>query len=215
MEKKEYTPVVVVAVAVAICFGFAACGVACFTLAQSSSGLRRDLSEARQQLLAQNQALSDQRHDLSEARGQLAAANDKLADAQKSNHTLNKELTDMRSKLRESEEASAEHFQHFDFSRPVVPREVAAADSIEGQLRADGKRWEMAPGPIVEGVFVQDTLEGRLNQPKGRGCLGKVVSMEPFGDGRLRATVDFGRGFLEAIFTSELSPIHFVGPEVR
>jgi len=76
-------------------------------------------------------------------------------------------------------------------------------------------RLEPAPGQIVVGMYVQDTLEGRLNRPKGRGRIGKVVSIEPYAEGRLGATMDFGRGYVTHSFLTELTPIRFVEPDVR
>jgi hypothetical protein len=52
---------------------------------------------------------------------------------------------------------------------PWSSSEVAAADSVEGQLRAQGKRWVQTTGEITERACVQDILEGRLGQPEGRG----------------------------------------------
>ncbi|HSY42545.1 MAG TPA: hypothetical protein VK811_01455 [Candidatus Acidoferrum sp.] len=84
----------------------------------------------------------------------------------------------------------------------------AAADSVEGQLRTAGKGWIKATGEIKAGSYVQDILEGRLNQPLGRGAIGKVVYVA-FGDGgQLDAMVDFGRGYRVGIHESELSLVN-------
>ena len=51
--------------------------------------------------------------------------------------------------------------------------EVAAADSVQGQLQSQGKQWVRSTGEITVGAYVQDLLEGRLDQPKGRAPLGR------------------------------------------
>jgi hypothetical protein len=84
--------------------------------------------------------------------------------------------------------------------------EAAAPDSIEGQLRSQGKSWVRTEGEITVGAYVQDLLKGRLDQPKGRGTIGKVVSVSPGDNGQPSATVDFGR-YSVGIFFSELCPV--------
>lgn len=81
----------------------------------------------------------------------------------------------------------------------------AAADSVEGKLRAEGKHWVRTDGQIVPGVYVQDIFEGRLNQPTGRGAVGKVLVVGPNDEGAQCATVDFGRGYLAGVKFSELA----------
>lgn len=93
---------------------------------------------------------------------------------------------------------------------PWTSSQAAAADSIEGQLRAQGKRWEKTAGDIKAGAYVQDTLEGRLNQPEGRGAIGKVVSVSTDNNGQQVATVDFGRKYSVPISFSELSLVNIV-----
>jgi len=97
---------------------------------------------------------------------------------------------------------------------PWTSSEVAAGDSVEGQLRAQGKRWVQTTGQITVGAYVQDTLEGRLGQPKGRGAVGKVVSISTGNDDVQVAVVDFGRGYSPGISLSELIPVSVV-PEDR
>jgi len=213
MEKKEHTPVFAMAAIVATFLGVTACGIVCFTLAQSVKSQRRELGKAREQLGELAQSLSSQRQDLNTAREQLADVNGKLAEARKGNQTLSQQMTEIQSKLHEREAVTEMPFPQFNF--PVAAPDVAAADSLEGQLKADGKHWEPAPGQIVVGMYVQDTLEGRLNRPKGRGRIGKVVSIEPYAEGRLGATMDFGRGYVTHSFLTELTPIRFVEPDVR
>ncbi len=45
--------------------------------------------------------------------------------------------------------------------------QVAAPDSVEGQLRSEGIVLGSDRGEIGVGVYVQDILEGRLDQPEG------------------------------------------------
>jgi hypothetical protein len=87
--------------------------------------------------------------------------------------------------------------------------EIAAPDSVEGKLRSQGKRW-VRTGGITVGAYVQDIFEGRLDQPKGRGAIGKVVSLSKGGDGKPVAMVDFGRGYTVGIFLSELCLVSIV-----
>jgi hypothetical protein len=83
-----------------------------------------------------------------------------------------------------------------------------AADSVEGQVRAGGKSWERTQDPVQSGIYVEDILQGRLNQPQGRGALGKVTATDVF-IGLDHAWVDFGRGCVEHIRVSELRPVRF------
>jgi hypothetical protein len=87
---------------------------------------------------------------------------------------------------------------------PLAPSNIlpAAPDSIEGKLRAGGKYWKPVDAPFVVGGYVEDMLKDRLNQPAGRGFIGKVTDMN--GDA---ATVDFGRGYSAGIFLKELRPV--------
>ena len=88
--------------------------------------------------------------------------------------------------------------------------EVAAPDSIEGQLRAQGKHWVKITGEITVGAYVQDILEGRLDQPKGRGAIGKVTFISTGNNGVPAAMVDFGRGNSAGINLSQLSLVGIV-----
>jgi len=83
--------------------------------------------------------------------------------------------------------------------------EVAAADSVQGQLQAQGKQWVRTTSEIAVGAYVQDLLEGRLDQPMGRGAIGKVVSISTGNNNVKVAVVDFGRDYSVAISLSELS----------
>src|SRR5689334_8448762 len=71
----------------------------------------------------------------------------------------------------------------------------AAPGSVEAKLRARGKTWTRTNDEIKPGSYVQDTLEGRLNQPIGRGAIGKVVFVAKGDNDQLDAMVDFGRGY--------------------
>jgi hypothetical protein len=93
---------------------------------------------------------------------------------------------------------------------PWTSSEVAAADSVEGQLRSQGKHWVQTTGEITVGAYVQDILEGRLDQPKGRGAIGKVVSISTGNNDVPGAVVDFGRGYSVGINLSELSLVSVV-----
>jgi hypothetical protein len=93
---------------------------------------------------------------------------------------------------------------------PWTSSQAAAADSVEGQLRAQGKRWEKTAGDITAGAYVQDALEGRLNQPEGRGAVGKVVSVSTDANGQKVATVDFGRSYSVPISFPELLLVKIV-----
>ena len=92
--------------------------------------------------------------------------------------------------------------------------QVAAPDSLEGQLRSQGKYWVRTPGEITVGAYVQDILEGRLNQPMGRGAIGKVLSLSTV-NGRPTGTVEFGRGYSVPMFLSEVCLVRFIkeGPQ--
>jgi len=81
--------------------------------------------------------------------------------------------------------------------------DVASSGSVEGQLRASGQTWAKVSGTPVVGSYVQDILEGRMDQPQGRGAIGKVTSLG--NNGVDYAMVDFGNGYSVGINLSELS----------
>ena len=84
----------------------------------------------------------------------------------------------------------------------------AAPNSVEAQLRAKGKHWIKTGGSVVVGAYVQDTLEGRMNQPQGRGAIGKVIKVSGPNDAPPPcADVDFGRGYVTGIQFTELSVV--------
>jgi hypothetical protein len=88
--------------------------------------------------------------------------------------------------------------------------EVAADDSAEGQLRSQGKHWTRSTDRITAGTYVQDILEGRQGQPKGRGAIGRVTSIVNGDSGAPVAMVDFGRDYIVGIFLSELTLVTVV-----
>jgi hypothetical protein len=92
-------------------------------------------------------------------------------------------------------------FQTWTASQPV------AADSVEGQLRSHGKRWVRSNEPITIGSYVEDILDPRLNQPTGRGAVGKVLAISPPNGGPVAADVDFGRGYVTGIDVRELAAV--------
>jgi hypothetical protein len=213
MEKKGYTPVISLAVAVVSVLGLVACGIACFTLNRDLSLQRRELRENRTQLLTLDQALQDQRRALSETREQLAHATNQIAAAEQRSKSLNPQLTALQSKFHEGRPVteSAPATVQFPAEAPDVP----AADSIESKLLSEGKSWERTPGQLVAGGYVLDTMEGRLNQPKGRGRIRIAVSVAANEAGRPVASVDFGHGYIVGISGGELAPVRILAPEVR
>jgi hypothetical protein len=221
MEKKQYTPMISLVFAIISLLGLLGCGIVCFNLNQALKIERQDASEARSQTSVLAQALKIQEHDVGETREQLATAIDKIADAQKQNQSLSKQMTEIQSKLDESRALAERHFAPVQllggaaFAAPAAVPDIAAADSIEGQLRSTGKHWERAEGKPLPGGFVEDLLPGRANRPKGGGVIGKVLFLSLNDDGRPCATVDFGRGYKGGIMLSELSPVRFIGPELR
>jgi hypothetical protein len=94
-----------------------------------------------------------------------------------------------------------------------TPGGDAAPDSVEGRLHSEGQKWELAPGQVKAGGYVKDILQGRLDQPEGRGTIGKVTSVDSFIDLE-HAWVDFGRGCVEHIRTSELCPVRIIEPAI-
>jgi hypothetical protein len=88
--------------------------------------------------------------------------------------------------------------------------EKAAPDSIEGKLRSQGKHWTRVPGTVSVGSYVQDILEGRLDQPIGRGAIGKVLALNESSNSVLAAKVDFGRGYSVPLNVSEISLVKVI-----
>jgi hypothetical protein len=213
MEKKECTSIIGLAAAIISFSGLVGCGIVCIALHQALEIQRQYLSEARAQTLALDQALKTQQHDLLETRSELASAANRIAEAQKQNQALGQQMTEIQTKLSEGQSAAQRRLARNIFPAPMP--DFPAGDSIEGQLQADGKRWERIEAQPVVGGYVQDILIGRAGQPKGRGNVGKVVSLGVSDTGRPGATVDFGRGCTEGIMLSELSTLRIIEPEMR
>lgn len=87
------------------------------------------------------------------------------------------------------------------------PQRPASRESVEGQLRARGMYWIQTDGAPGPGDYVEDTLTHRLDQPAGRGDIGKVVSMLRTEDGQPAAQVDFGADYSAGIVLSELARV--------
>jgi hypothetical protein len=216
MEKKESPPVMGLIAAMVFVVGFVGCGIVCFTLDRALKIQRHDLGETRAQIIALNQALEVQRHDLKDAREELATVNQQVIDAQKANQTLNRQLTELQSKMSDSKPLTKGPVGPMQaIPVPAAALDVPAVDSVEGKLSAEGKHWERMDGQPITGGYVQDILEGRLDQPKGRGRLGMVLSMADNGAGRPVATVDFGHGYVIGIAASELAPVRLLASELR
>jgi cell division protein FtsL len=215
MEKKERTSIIVLAVSIASFLGCIVCGFAFLSLRQGLIAQRKEANQTRSQLSALNQALKNQELELSQTRAQLSSASNQIAAAQTQNQTLSRQVAELKSRPLVNRTAAAMPAALFQFPQDQGAPDVAAADSVEGKLRAEGKHWERTEGEPVPGGYVLDTLRGRMDQPKGRGSIGKVLAVGVNDDGRPGATVDFGRGFTTGIMFTELSPVRLFGPELR
>ncbi len=213
MAKRESIPVVSLFVASISFLGLLGCGLACFSLDHALKLRRSELSETQSQLIALNQALEIQRHDLSEARQQLASATNQIAETQKTNQALAQHLTESQASPRSGKATGKAAPPPVQI--PANVPDVPAPDSVEGKLKADGKIWERADGQPMPGGYVLDILNGRADQPKGRGRVGVVLSMVVNADGGSCALVDFGHGYIVGIATAELAPLRLVGPDLR
>ena len=89
--------------------------------------------------------------------------------------------------------------------------EPGLSGSVEYAVLSSGQTWVQTSDPITTGVYVEDLLTGRLNQPDGRGSIGIVTGTGYDSDyGEMAATVDFGRDYSAGIVFSELSAIQIV-----
>jgi hypothetical protein len=89
--------------------------------------------------------------------------------------------------------------------------QVAGKGTFEAKIRNKGWCWIPVVGEISRHSYVQDILEGRLNQPEGRGAIAKVESLGiDANNGQPYAIVDFGRGYSVGIYLSELSLIEII-----
>jgi hypothetical protein len=213
METKQHTSIMGLGVGILSFLGFVACGVTFFNLNHTLQSQVQVLSEMRSELADLKQVLASQQHELSETRQQLADATRQIVAAQSTNQWLAQHLTEISSKIHGNDEVAKAPVPPVHV--PAVAPDVPAPDSIEGKLRTEGKIWERINGPPIAGGYVQDILQGRLNQPRGRGSLGLVLSMAANPEGRPVATVDFGHGCVVGIAASELAPVRLVGLDAR
>lgn len=215
MEKKGFNSTISVIVATVSFLGLICCAVACFTLYQALRIQRHEASEAGAQLSSLDEALKIQQSDLSKTQEQLESATQKIAAVQQQNEALSQKLAALQSKSPGNQPVAQMNFQPFQFQLHGPDADTPAPDSVEGRLRSEGKAWERAQGQPVPGEYVQDILTSRSDQPKGRGSIGKVLSVGANDNDPPCATVDFGRGCVEGIMFSELAPVRFVSSEIR
>jgi hypothetical protein len=213
METKQHACAIGLGAGMLAFLGFIACGTALFNLNHTLQSQRQVLSETRSQLADLKQVLASQQHELSETRQQLADAARQIVAAQSTNQWLAQHLTGIPSKIHGNEDVAKAPVPPVHIPAPAP--DFPAPDSIEGKLRTEGKIWERINGPPIAGGYVQDIMQGRLNQPKGRGSLGMVLSMAANPEGKPVATVDFGHGYVVGIAASELVPVRLVGPDAR
>ena len=96
-------------------------------------------------------------------------------------------------------------------STALAQIEPAAPGSIEYSLTTNNFTWFQTSDTITNGVYVEDLLTDRLNQPAGRGIIGIVTGTGFDPDyNEQAATVDFGRGYSAGIVFSELSAVQIV-----
>ena len=218
MEKRECNIITALAVVIVILLGVLICGAAYFAL-------YRPLKDQQAQLTAIQAKLGEVgtvHAQLTEMQAALRESGTGLTDIKTALRESGTELTELKTALRENGteltdiKAELGKIRAVAGFRPGPMRgtwtssEAAAADSVEGQLRSQGKHWFRTTGEITVGAYVQDILEGRLGQPRGRGAIGKVVSIAPGEGNETAAQVDFGRGYIAGIILPELSLIKFV-----
>lgn len=208
MEKRECNIITALAVVIVILMGALVCGAAYFALYRPLKDQQAQLTAIQVKLVEMDTVHAQ----LTEIQAALRESGAGLADIKTALRENETELTNIKAEL--GKIGAMAGFRPGPMRRTWTSSEAAAADSVEGQLRSQGKHWVRAPGEITVGAYVQDILEGRLNQPQGRGAVGKVVSIA-LGEGSATAAqVDFGRGYVVGINLPELSPIRFV-PEAQ
>jgi hypothetical protein len=147
--------------------------------------------------------LQSQQRELQQTQKQLADVQEALAALSKESQALKTQLTRAEAELTQLKASlrppPALNTAWLPAAESVEP---GADGSVEAQLLSQGQTWKRIAGPIVPGAYVEDTLKGRLNQPKGRGRIGKVMAANADA-----ATVDFGRGWQAGIFLRELRPV--------
>jgi hypothetical protein len=89
--------------------------------------------------------------------------------------------------------------------------QVPGKGTLEAKIRDKGWYWAPVAGEIERHCYVQDLLEGRLNQPEGRGAIAKVESLgiDP-SNGKPYAVADFGRGYVVGIYLAELALVEII-----
>ncbi|PWU18178.1 MAG: hypothetical protein C5B50_09735 [Verrucomicrobia bacterium] len=96
-------------------------------------------------------------------------------------------------------------------STAFAQMEPALPGSIEYSLITNNYTWFQTSDPITVGIYVEDLLTDRLNQPVGRGMIGLVTETGWDADyNEMAATVDFGRNYSVGIVFPELSAIQIV-----
>ena len=89
--------------------------------------------------------------------------------------------------------------------------EPALPGSVEYSLLSNHQSWIEVSDPITTGIYVEDLLTNRLNQPAGRGYIGIVAGTSFDQDyGEMAATVDFGRNYSVGIVFSELTAVRII-----
>jgi hypothetical protein len=93
----------------------------------------------------------------------------------------------------------------------MAQMEPALPGSVEYSLLSNGKSWIETSDPITVGIYVEDLLTDRLNQPVGRGMIGIVTATGFDQDyGVDAATVDFGRDYSAGIVFPELTAVQIL-----
>jgi len=96
-------------------------------------------------------------------------------------------------------------------STALAQIEPALPGSVEYSLISNNQSWIEISDPITVGMYVEDLLTGRDNQPEGRGLIGIVTDTGFDPDyGVMAAMVDFGRDYSAGIVFPELTAIQVV-----
>ena len=96
-------------------------------------------------------------------------------------------------------------------SRALAQIEPALPGSIEYTLINSNQSWIETSDLITTGMYVEDILVDRSNQPDGRGIIGIVTdtNFDAYYQ-QMAATVDFGRDYSVGIIFSELTAVQVV-----
>ena len=96
-------------------------------------------------------------------------------------------------------------------STALAQIEPAFPGSIEYDLTANNLTWIKTSDPITVGIYVEDLLTDRLNQPVGRGLIGTVTYTAWDPDyNEMAAMVYFGNDYSAGIVFPELSAVEIV-----